>query len=146
MDTKNVLNNEWKIRQEIYHKLNTEHDDDLNTKEIVITNDIAKNAINYFMEKDIGWIYPSKSYMVGICYARWLAEYFGGNPIDYLEDPELLYNNDPYFVEYSRDPKTYHQILNAITWEFDESLGMVPDVKQYFNNEFMIDDTRSLAN
>jgi hypothetical protein len=139
-------NTEWKIRQEIYHKLNTEYDDDLNTKEIEITTNIVGNAIDYFFKRDIGWIYPSKSYMVSICYARWLSEHFGGQPLDYLEDPELLYNNDPYFVEYSRDPKTYHQILNTITWEFDESLGMVPDVKQYFNDEFMINDTQSLAN
>lgn len=137
---------DWKLRQAIYHKLNTEYDDDLNTKDIVITTDVVENAIAYFVKRDIGWIYPSKSYMVGICYARWLAEHFGGRPLEYLEDPELLYNNDPYFVEYSRDPKTYHQILNVIGWDFDESLGMVPDVRQYFNEEFIIDDKESLGN
>lgn len=141
---KNIL--EWKIRQAIYHKLNPEHDDDLNTKDVQITTNVAENAVTYFTQRDIGWIYPSKSYMVGICYARWLAKHFGGRPLEYLEDPELLYNNDPYFVEYSRDPKTYHQILNVIGWDFDESLGMVPDVRQYFNDEFMIDDTQPLAN
>ena len=140
---KNIL--EWKIVQEIYHKLNPEHDDDLNTKDLVITANVTENAIAYFTQRDIGWIYPSKSYMVAICYARWLARHFGGRPLEYLDDPELLYGNDPYFVEYSRDPKTYHQILNHITWDFDESLGMVPDVKQYFNDEFMIDDTQPLA-
>jgi hypothetical protein len=142
-----MKNDEWKIRQEIYHKLNTEYDDDLNTKEVEITTNIVENAINYFIKRDIGWIYPSKSYMVGICYARWLAEHFGGRPVEYLEDPKLLYNNDPYFVQYSTDPRTYHMILNQIGgWNFDESRGMVPDVKQYFNDEFMINDTQSLAN
>ena len=134
------MNTEWKIRQEIYHRLHKDHSDDLNTKAVVLTNQTVKHAIDYFNKRDIGWIYPSKSYMVAICYARWLAENFGGIPLEYLEDPELLYNNDPYFVEYSRDPKTYHQILNVIGWDFDESLGMIPDVKQYFNDEFMIND------
>ena len=134
------MNIEWKIRQEIYHRLHKAHTDDLNTKAVVLTNQTVKHAIDYFNKRDIGWIYPSKSYMVAICYARWLAENFGGIPLEYLEDPELLYNNDPYFVEYSRDPKTYHQILNVIGWDFDESLGMIPDVKQYFNDEFMIND------
>jgi hypothetical protein len=129
---------DWKLRQAIYHKLNTEHDDDLNTKDIVITTDIVENAIAYFTKRDIGWIYPSKSYMVAICYSRWLAENFGGTPLEYLEDPELLYNNDPYFVEYSRDPETYNQILNFITWNFDESSGMVADVRQYFEEEFLL--------
>lgn len=130
---------EWKVRQEIYHRLNTEYDDDLNTKEIETTDNVVEDALRYFNERDIGWIYPSKSYMVAICYSRWLAEYFGGRPVEYLDDEDLLFGNDPYFCEYSRDPKTYHLILNQIGWDFDESLGMVPDVKEYFKKEFMID-------
>jgi protochlorophyllide reductase len=69
---------DWKIRQELYHRLNTVHDDDLNDKNIEITDNIVIDAVRYFTEKDIGWIYPSKSYMVAICYAKWLSEEFGG--------------------------------------------------------------------
>lgn len=130
---------EWKIRQEVYHRLNNTHDDDLNTKHIETTDDVVKDALRYFTERDIGWIYPSKSYMVAICYSRWLAETFGGRPVEYLDDEDLLFGNDPYFCEYSRDPKTYHLILNRIGWDFDETAGMVPDVKEYFKKEFMID-------
>ena len=79
--------------------------------------------------------------MVGICYARWLAKHFGGNPIEYLEDPDLLFGNDPYFVRYSTDPKTYHGILEAIGgWEFSEDQGMVTDVYGYFLEEFMLNE------
>lgn len=129
---------EWKIRQEIYHRLNTDHSDDLNTKDVEMSGNIVGNAVRYFHERDIGWIYPAKSYMVAICYSRWLAREFGGRPVEYLDDPELLFKNDPYFVEYSRNPQIYHQILNQIGWEFDESDGMVPDVYQYFREEFML--------
>lgn len=132
--------NEWKVRQEVYHRLNPCHDDDLNTKDIIISKSVVDDAMRYFFERDLGWIYPAKSYMVAICYARWLEYYFGGDAYDYLDDPLLLYGNDPYFVEYSRDPKTYHQILENVTWEFDEDVGMVPDVKKYFLEEFMIND------
>ena len=132
---------EWKIRQEVYHRINQVFDDDLNTKEIVLSDDITNNAVRYFTEKDIGWIYPAKSYMVGICYARWLSEYFGGDPIDYLDDADLLYGNDPYFVRYTDNSKIYDQILEIIgQWQFDTSQGMVPDVRQYFDEEFMIAD------
>ena len=132
---------DWKLRQEIYHRLNTEHNDDLNTKDVELTDDVAKWAIAYFNERDIGWIYPSKSYMVGICYARWLATHFGGTPIEYLNDPDLLFGNDPFFEIYSDSEQIYCDILNTIGgWEFDENAGMVPDVRQYFNDEFMIDD------
>lgn len=130
---------EWKVRQEIYHRLHSEFDDDLNTKDIEITDNVIENALRYFYERDIGWIYPSKSYMVGICYARWLAKEFGGRPLEYLDDESLLFGNDPYFVTYSKDPMTYHMILNQIGWDFDETKGMVPDVKDYFIKEFMIE-------
>lgn len=130
---------DWKIRQEIYHRLNTEFDDDLNTKDVEMSDDIVNNAIRYFQEKNIGWIYPAKSYMVGICYARWLSEYFGGNALEYLKDQELLYNNDPFFKNYNLDKETYDKILHEIDqWNFDETGGMVPDVKEYFMKEFMM--------
>jgi citrate synthase len=58
--------------------------------------------------------------------------------LDIAKELEHAALNDPYFVEYSRDPKPYHQILNQIGWDFDETQGMVPDVKQYFEEEFMI--------
>ena len=129
---------DWKVRQEVYHRTNPVHVDDLNNFEVEITTDVVSHAVDYFRTRDKGWVYPSKSYMVGICYARWLSEEFGGRPVEYLDDPELLYGNDPYFVEYSRDPKTYHQILNEVGWDFDESMGMCPDVKEYFKEEFML--------
>lgn len=134
--------NDWKIRQEIYHRLTAEYDDDLKTKDVIISTNVVNDAIRYFYDRDIGWIYPAKSYMVAICYARWLEQHFGGDAYDYLNDPDLLYGNDPYFVEYSRDPKTYHEILETVTWEFDESAGLVPDVKEYFLKEFLIDEPR----
>jgi len=130
---------DWKIRQELYHRLNTVHDDDLNDKDIVITDNIVTDAVRYFKEDNLGWIYPSKSYMVAICYARWLSEEFGGNPIDYLNDIDLLFGNDPYFVTYDEDPTAYNQILGCIGgWQFNQNIGYVADVKKYFVEEFMI--------
>lgn len=144
MDLKDLLlgmNEDWKIRQEIYHRLHTEHSDDLNTKDVTMSDDIVNNAVKYFNETNIGWIYPAKSYMVGICYSKWLAKHFGGRPVEYLEDPNLLYGNDPYFVQYSTDPRSYHLILNEIGgWDFDETKGMVPDVYEYFVEEFMLNE------
>jgi hypothetical protein len=132
---------EWKIRQEIYHRLNKNHTDDLSNKTIEINQDIVYNSVRYFKENNLGWIYPAKSYMVAICYARWLSEEFGKDPIGYLNDPDLLYKNDPYFIVYDEDPNTYSRILEEIGgWNFSESSGMVPDVRQYFDEEFMLND------
>lgn len=134
---------DWKIRQEIYHRLTTEFDDDLNTKEIETTENVVQDAVRYFFERDIGWIYPSKSYMVAICYARWLTENFGGNHLDYLNDADLLYGNDPYFKIYDNDKQIYDKILLEIGgWNFNEALGMVPDVKNYFMEEFLLTNSQ----
>jgi hypothetical protein len=130
---------EWKILQEIYHRLNVNFTDDASNFDIEINDDIINNAVKYFKQRDIGYIWPAKSYMVGICYAKWLSKEFGGNPLDYLSDPELLYNNDPYFKSYDDDSDTYNKILDKIgSWDFDESAGVVPDVRQYFIKEFDI--------
>ena len=127
---------EWKIKQEIYHRLNREHDDDLNDKDVIITENVVDDAVRYFNETDIGWIYPSKSYMVALCYAYWLSEDYGGSPLLYLDDPDLLYGNDPYFKTYSEDSMTYICILQQINhWNFDQTKGMVPDVRKYYEAE-----------
>jgi len=130
---------EHKLRQEIYHRLNTEYDDDLKNFKVVISDRVIDDAVKYFTNRDIGWVYPGKSYMVGICYAKWLAKEFGGDPIEYLKDSDLLYGNDPYFKSYEEDSDTYDNILDLIgNWDFDESEGLVPDVKNYFLAEFGI--------
>ena len=70
---------EWKIKQEIYHRLNTEHTDDLNKVDIVITTNVKEDALRHFVEYVDEWIYPAKSYAVAYCYAHWIS-------IDYNEN------------------------------------------------------------
>lgn len=131
---------EWKVRQELYHRIHKNYTDDLNNIEVTLTENVVDHAVDYFFTSNKGWIYPSKSYMVAICYAKWLSEEFGGIPEEYLNDESLLYKNDPFFIEYSRDPETYHKILQQINgWNFNEHTGMVPDVKKYFVEEFQLD-------
>jgi hypothetical protein len=133
------MTTDWKVKQEIYHRLYREHDDDLKNFDITISENVVEDAVQYFTSRDIGWVYPGKSYMVAICYARWLSKEFGGRPLEYLDDPELLYNNDMYFKHYSLDPHTYIRILDKIGgWDFNETSGLVPDVKKYFDEEFGI--------
>jgi hypothetical protein len=132
---------EWKVRQELYHRVNTEFSDDLNNFTVELDNNIVDTAVRYFTSRDIGWVYPGKSYMVAICYALWIAETWEGDPIAHLNDPDLLHGNDPYFVPYSQDPGTYDSILARIGyWQFDQSQGLVPDVRGYFIEEFMLDE------
>ena len=85
------MKKEWKVRQALYHKLNNEHTDDLKKFKVEFSKDIIENAIKYFYNKDMGFIYPSKSYVVAICYAHWLSENFKEDFIELLnEELEML--------------------------------------------------------
>jgi hypothetical protein len=128
---------EWKIRQALYHKLNNDYADDLNKIKIQFSKDIIENAIQYFFNKDMGFIYPSKSYVVAICYAHWLSKDFGEDFIELLNDKDLLYGNDPYFKIYNEDTYTYDEILKKIT-PFNENKGIIPDIRSYYKAEFFI--------
>lgn len=134
------MTNDWKIRQEIYHKLNNNHDDDLNNVDIIECDNsqILDYALEYFKNDKLGWVYPAKSYVVAICYANWLSEDFGGDFYEYLDDPELLYQNDPYFIPYSLDKHTYDSIICNI--DLKKSSGIVPDIRTYYEQEFMINE------
>ncbi len=127
---------EWKIRQNIFHRLNHKHDDDLSLHSVEVTENIVDNAVKYFTTTELGWVYPAKSYVVAICYARWLNEYFAEDFYDALNDPDLLFGNDPFYVPYEQDKYTYNKILETIGFDFDETAGIVPDVKSYFMKEF----------
>ena len=93
--------------------------------------------MRYFYNTDMPFIYPSKSYVVAICYAYWLSKDFGEDFYELLSDKDLLYGNDPYFKTYEEDTKTYDEILKKIT-PFNENKGIVPDIKNYYMAEFFI--------
>lgn len=128
---------DWKIKQELYHRLNVVHEDDLSKVNIQKTNNVVDDAIRYFNERDIGWIYPSKSYVVAICYAWWLSHDFQEDFADLLNDKDLLYGNDPYFKPYSEDTDTYNAIIDKVL-PINETKGMVPDIKKWYTAEFML--------
>ena len=122
---------DWKIKQELYHRLNVVHEDDLSKVNIQKTNNVVDDAIKYFNERDVGWIYPSKSYVVAICYAWWLSHDFQEDFADLLNYKDLLYGNDPYFKTYSEDTDTYNAIIDKVL-PLNETKGMVPDIKKWY--------------
>lgn len=127
---------DWKIKQEIFHRLHKSYDDDLKLFDVEITNDIVEKAIEYFKNDKLGWIYPSKSYVVAICYAKWLSQDFDENFYDVLNDENLLAGNDPYFLPYEKSKDIYDEILEKIGY-FDETLGIIPDVRKYYEEEIL---------
>jgi hypothetical protein len=130
---------DWKVKQEIFHRLNNKYEDDLNDKYIELSIDIVENAVKYFTTTELGWVYPAKSYVVGICYAKWISELYSENFYEILNDEDLLYGNDPYFIPYNQNKKDYDAIIKIVGLNFDENIGIIPDIKEYFIKEFNYD-------
>jgi hypothetical protein len=126
---------EWKIKQEIYHRLNKEYSDDLRNVNVVISENVKEDALKHFFERVDEWIYPSKSYFVAFCYAYWISVEYDEDFWNLLNDSNLLYGNDPYFKTYDQDPETYEFLFDNIDWPIPMT-GMVPDVREYYDAEF----------
>ena len=129
-----MIMKEWKLKQEIYHRLNKEYSDDLNKVEIRMTDEVYEECIKHFYDQVDEWIYPSKSYFVAVCYASWISQDYEEDIVDLLKDPMLLAGNDPYFKTYDEDPDMYTKILSQIELPIPMR-GMVPDVRRYYDEE-----------
>ncbi len=134
----------WKVNQQIYHRLNPETPDMYGPDDIeimehadsyTITAMVAKYMQGYIPEKVI---YPAKSYFVALVYARLLRDHFDEIPLMVLNDPDLLFGNDPHFQTYHDAQHIYDAILNVFGWDFDLTLGEIPDVQSYFMDEVML--------
>lgn len=125
---------EWKIKQEIYHRLNTDFSDDLNKVDIVITSNVKEDALRHFYEYVDEWIYPAKSYAVAFCYAYWISQDYGEDVYDLLNDPDLLAGNDPYFKTYEDSPEEYNYLFDNVNLPIPME-GMVPDIRKYYEAE-----------
>ena len=127
---------EWKVRQEIYRRLNDPTDDNLNGVEINWRPEtVVEDALRHWEEDIDEWIYPAKSYFVAILYAHWIVEDFREDFYEVLDDPDLL-PDDPYFVPYSSDKEIYDEILSQI--EYIECGGLVSDVRKYYDEEMQL--------
>jgi hypothetical protein len=131
---------DWKIRQEMYHRLNNDFKDNLDDKDVQVREGtIIEDCVDYIQKpKDLtGWMYPAKSYVVALCYATWLSEDFDEDFLGLLNDPDLLYGNDPYFVTYDDSKDMYDTIIERLGLPLPMT-GVVPDIKNYYLDEFML--------
>lgn len=131
---------DWKTRQQLFNTTAEEFTDDLNKVDIRTEEDSVTWAVKHFNERVDEWVYPAKSYFVAICYAYWISLDFRYDFIELLDDKDLLAGNDPYFKTYSEDKETYNAILNQAELPDPSSqMGMVPDVRSYYEEEMMFD-------
>jgi hypothetical protein len=129
---------DWKINQQIFKMIGIKTD--------VLNHHISADCILPVVEPldqairkqfyDMVYIFiPAKSYCVALVYAFQLAKDFGGLPVDYLKDPNLLLD-DIYFVPYDKDPDTYDIFLKDLFWL---TTPMSVKIKEYYNKEIHLE-------
>lgn len=136
----------YKIRQELFHALNPNPGD----LDVVIpydhvkSDELAFQVVDYLLNKDHVISYPAKSYAVAVIYAHLLEQHFGVPFGESLNDPMLLYGNDPHYVPYTDDPEVYHTIHQNVCLDEGITYGLLHEFPQvvatvdYFNREFFI--------
>jgi len=132
---------EWKLRQKIYHATHPIKD---KVDPLILSADqdeeIISRAIGYFSKPWRRLYYPSKSFAVAIIYAKLLERYFEADFYSVLDDPDLLYGNDHFFVRYSEAKNIYDKIIKAIPQEIEDSeISNVQETVAFFKEEFHID-------
>jgi hypothetical protein len=138
---------EWKIRQEIYHRLTSQTDRGDNFADMNVVfewddNSIVRRALEYPVLQNENLYYPGKSYAIAVIYAQLLAKHFKEDIVDLLNDPDLLFGNDPYFKTYCEAKEIYDRILKEFPpLNLDETSHFSQDMNKtlnYFKQEFMI--------
>lgn len=138
-------NQNWKARQKAYHSTRREFDDSIENHDVcLLTSDteIVEKALEYFYKDSEVLYYPSKSYSVALIYSHLLSQYFDVDAVEVLNDPELLFNNDPYFKPYSESPHIYDRIIAKLPRFFWTSeTKSVKKTLQCFYEEFGVYST-----
>ena len=147
---------DWHIRHKIFHQIFKDMDlgDDL-SKETIIKeyekDKIIQRALEYPVIQTKELYYPGKSYAVAIIFAKLLEHHFSEDFFECLNDPKLLYENDPYFIPYHEDKNTYDQIINNFPFELilsskKQCSENLEKTLTYFLKEFLLhEETKMFA-
>ena len=135
------------IRQQMFHTVEQTDDwlEDLDyIEELELSDEQLIMAITtYFLTPIKVMTFPAKSYAVAIIYSLLLQKYFSVPFFESLDDDNLLYGTDKYFVPYHKSKKIYdHVLYNLLNLNkhniLDESIPQIQATIQYFKKEFYI--------
>ena len=127
---------DWKIHQELYHRLTEITDQHWGDNVIDMDRDeMMRVTLAMANGEEHRSLWPAKSYLVGFLYATWLEDAYGGSWKEYLDDKDLLYGNDPYFVPYSDDTNFYDFMHVHCVTTYDSPVNKA--IRKYFEAEML---------
>lgn len=141
---------DWHIRHRIFHQIfkDTDMGDDLSKETIIEEFEeelIVKRAVDYPSLQTRELYYPGKSYAVAVTFAKLLEIHFQEDFLTSLNDPLLLYENDPYFVPYQDEPELYDKIIQAFPFELvanpSKASANFQKTCEYFQKEFLLHES-----
>jgi hypothetical protein len=135
---------EWKLRQQIFHKIFSETNLGDNLDEQVIIeefdeNTIVQRALEYPYSSSAVCHYPGKSFAVAIIFSLLLEKNFGDTIYNYLSDPDLFMGEDKYFTPYNENKFIYDLILKDFPLESISSPASFGTDIQKTINYFMLE-------
>ena len=127
---------EWRMWQQVYNSLVTEHTDARHLHQRVEKPYNVEDALNYVKEQGTVGVYPAKSYIVAVIYATMVNKVYGEDLYEALNDPELLHGQDDFFVPYSQEKERYDELIERLksmgNWLEG---GWAPKTVEYFHLE-----------
>lgn len=133
---------EYEYRRRTFYSLQDEFcflDEHQNFDIIFDEENVVEDAIKYLQDGSTYLKFPGAARAVAYAAADLIAQEFGENFFEVLNDPNLMHGNDPYFKTYEEDKEVYNEIvqrLPAINWN-SERMAIT---KRLLMEEYMLDE------
>lgn len=137
---------EYKRRQAQFHRLNGPNKQFNGSGVIHLDtppNVLIAHIIDYFTIPISELIYPAKSYVDAIIYAKMIEQHFDVHFYEALNDPTLRGNHDvdPFFVPYNRAKNIYDPVIEYLKDAgYRSDLPQIKRTTDHFLREFYLND------
>jgi hypothetical protein len=132
---------EYEYRRTNFYTLQSSfnfEDEHKNFDIIIDEENVVEDAVKYLLDGSTYLKFPGAARAVAYAAADLIAQEFGENFFEVLNDPNLMHGNDPYFKTYEEDKEVYNEIVQRIShinWDSER----MTITKRLLMEEYMLD-------